>query len=67
MGAMPHAISNDAEHWLARAADARAMADMIIDQDAKRAMLDVAKDYERIAQRAKARQTPSLHLSNEFD
>jgi hypothetical protein len=52
---MPHGISSDPQHWLARAAEARAMAEKIIDPDAKRAMLDVAESYELIAERAKER------------
>jgi hypothetical protein len=55
---VPHAISNNAEHWLARAAEARLMAEKITDAEAKQAMLDIAKGYERIAVRAKIRIDP---------
>jgi hypothetical protein len=40
------------EHWRDRAQEARAMADNITDPDAKRAMLDIAESYEKIAERA---------------
>jgi hypothetical protein len=50
----PHYI-NDPGHWLKRAAEARAMADQLSDLQAKAAMLRIAEDYERLAERAKAR------------
>ena len=43
------------EHWQERADKARAMADGIQDAEAKRAMLAIAENYERIAKRAEAR------------
>jgi hypothetical protein len=43
------------EHWLERAEEARTMADSIQDAEAKRAMLAIAENYERIAKRAEAR------------
>jgi hypothetical protein len=43
------------EHWLHRAAEARKMAADIEDGEAKRAMLAIAENYERIAKRAEAR------------
>jgi hypothetical protein len=52
---VPQAISNDPQHWRKRAAEARAMADQIVDPVAKRAMLEIAKGYERIAERAERR------------
>ena len=54
--AVPHAISSDPQHWRARAAEARAMADKITDPKAKLAMFDIANNYELIAQQAEQRQ-----------
>ena len=51
---MPEAFGTP-EHWLARAKEARQMADGIKDADAKRAMLAIAENYEKIAKRAEAR------------
>jgi hypothetical protein len=42
------------EHWQNRANEARMMAEKITDPEAKRAMLDVAEGYEKLAQRAEA-------------
>jgi hypothetical protein len=50
-------ISDDPQHWRRRAAEARAMADHIVDPEAKRAMLDIATSYERIAARAEQRKS----------
>lgn len=46
---------NDPEHWRARAAEAHAMADRMIDPDARQRMLAIAHQYEKIAQRATER------------
>jgi hypothetical protein len=54
--AVPHAISSDPKHWRARADEARAMAEKITDAKAKLAMLEIAKNYEHIAERAELRQ-----------
>ena len=51
---MPNAFGTP-EHWLERAEKARAMADGMEDSEAKRAMLAIAENYERIAKRAEAR------------
>jgi hypothetical protein len=53
---LPNAISSDPQHWLTRAAEAREMAEKIADPTAKLAMLEIAKSYELIAQRAELRQ-----------
>lgn len=42
------------EHWLIRAKEARAMAQHFEDESAKRSMLEIAHQYENIAQRALA-------------
>jgi hypothetical protein len=44
------------QHWELRAREARAMADSIGAPDAKRAMLGIAENYEKIAKRAEAKE-----------
>ena len=54
---------NDPKHWRYRAEEARAMAESMTDPEAKRLMLNVAADYERLAKRAEDRaggDVPSL-------
>jgi hypothetical protein len=46
---------NDPKHWRYRAEEARAMAESMTDPEAKRLMLNVAADYERLAKRAEDR------------
>jgi hypothetical protein len=41
---------------MARAAEARTMAEKLTDAEAKRAMLEIAKSYETIAKRAEAQE-----------
>jgi hypothetical protein len=48
-------IAEDAEHWHRRAAEARAEAERMQNPEAKRAMLEVAEAYERIALAAGSR------------
>ena len=45
-----------AEHWRARAQEARWAAHQIQDADARQAMLDIAESYEKIATRAEAKE-----------
>ena len=52
---MPSAISSDPQHWRDRAAEARALAEKIADPKAKLAMLDIASNYQKIAERAEIR------------
>jgi hypothetical protein len=49
------ALSKDQNHWERRAKEARALAEQITDPVAKRAMLEIAASYEKIAKRAEAR------------
>jgi hypothetical protein len=59
------ALSKDQNHWEQRAKEARALAEHIADPVAKRAMLEIAASYEKIAKRAEARDaripTPPEH------
>jgi hypothetical protein len=48
---------HDPEHWRGRAKEARALADKMNDPISKDMMLQIAKDYERLAERAQARTT----------
>ena len=57
---MPNAISSDPQHWRARADEARAMAEKITDPHAKAAMLEIARNYEHIAERAERRQQDKM-------
>jgi hypothetical protein len=48
-------IYRDAAHWRVRAAESRALAETIADAVSKRLMLEIAQDYEKLAQRAAIR------------
>ena len=52
---MPPSYINHPEHWRDRAEEARKLAEQIEDADSKAAMLRIAKDYERLAERAELR------------
>jgi hypothetical protein len=41
--------TSNIEHYLARAAELRAVADQMKNEDARRFLLDIARDYERMA------------------
>jgi len=52
---MPASFINDPEHWRRRAEEARTIAEQMSDSPSKEAMLRIAKDYERLAERAAQR------------
>jgi hypothetical protein len=52
---MPASFINDPAHWRQRAEEARAIAEQMNDLNSKDAMLRIAKDYERLAERAEGR------------
>jgi hypothetical protein len=58
---MPASFINDPAHWRQRAAEARSVAEQMNDPQSKEAMLRIAKDYERLAERAAQRAIPAAH------
>jgi hypothetical protein len=46
---------NDPDHWRERAEGARKFADQMTDDAAKQAMVRIAEDYEKLAERAAVR------------
>ena len=61
---MPARSINNPQHWLDRAKEARALAETIADLEAKRMMLGIADDYERLAQRAEERAARLMPLNS---
>jgi hypothetical protein len=47
-------VSINAQHWLRRAEEARQIAEMVNDSDVREKLLDLAKTYEKLANRASA-------------
>ena len=45
-----------AQHWRARAAEARSVAEQMNDAHAKRVMLEIAASYDELAKRATAQE-----------
>jgi hypothetical protein len=54
---MPSSLVDDPEHWRSRAEEARSIAEELSDPEAKRMMLRIVSDYERLAERAELRAT----------
>lgn len=52
---MPTRLSSDPKHWLLRAEEARIIAEMMDNIDAREAMLRAAIEYEILARRAELR------------
>jgi hypothetical protein len=52
---VPSHFINDPAHWRQRAKEARTLAEQINDQASKEAMLRIAQDYDRLAERATRR------------
>jgi hypothetical protein len=52
---MPASFINDPGHWRQRAEEARTIAEQMNEPQSKEAMLRIAKDYERLAERAEQR------------
>src|SRR5262249_2925283 len=52
---MPSHVFDDPKHWRERAEQARALAGQMSDAASKEMMLEIAKDYERLAERAEQR------------
>jgi hypothetical protein len=46
---------HDPEYWRMRAKEMRALADGLTDAISKQMMLDIANDYDRLAERAEVR------------
>jgi hypothetical protein len=52
---MPASFINDPEYWRDRAKEKRMLAEGMKDQLSKEKILRIARDYERLAQRAEER------------
>jgi hypothetical protein len=50
-----NALIDDPVHWLARAEEARVIAEDMKDPESRRIMLGIADDYEKLALRARER------------
>jgi hypothetical protein len=48
-------VANDPAHWKKRAEEARALADLMSDDVSKQMMLQIARDYDHLAERAEKR------------
>jgi hypothetical protein len=54
-GAFVSRSFDDPKHWRERAEEARAHAEQLTDREARRMMLEIAGDYEKLAKRAEER------------
>jgi hypothetical protein len=52
---MPAAFIDDPKHWRDRAAEMRVLADEMKQEEARRMMLKLADDYEKLGDRAQDR------------
>ena len=52
---MPISRLMDTEYWVARAEEARAQASEMRDPDARRTLLEIAENYQQLAEQAEAR------------
>jgi rubrerythrin len=52
---MPASFVNDPEYWCDRAREKRTLAEHLRNEQAKQTMLRIARDYERLAERAEER------------
>jgi len=52
---MSLALLNDTAHWQGRAEETRRMAENMADPEAKRMMLNIANDYDRLVEHAEKR------------
>jgi hypothetical protein len=52
---MPSHMFDDPAHWRQRAEEARVLAEQMSDAASREMMLGIAKDYERLAERAEQR------------
>jgi hypothetical protein len=50
---------DDPQHWRDKAAEARATSGLLTDHDSRRQMVEIARGYEYLAQRAEERQRGS--------
>jgi hypothetical protein len=49
------ALLNDVNHWRNHAEEARALADVLTDPEARRVMLGIAEGYDKLVQQAEVR------------
>jgi len=58
---MPASFINDPMHWRDRAEELRRLTEEMADEKTKQTMLRIAKDYDKLAERAEARSGGSPH------